>query len=130
MLSGNKPIHWPGTERTPAVTLDPGTGTISITGCSIPENADRFYSPLYDLVSSYCAQAAKETTLHIRLSYFNSSSSKYILDLLKCLEDLYASEKGMVRMVWHHAEGDMDMQEAGEDYRSLVDFPVEVSADH
>ncbi len=130
MLNVNKPVHWPGTDRTPEMTLDPGSGSISLSGCSIPENADRFYSPLYDLVNSYCARAAKETTVHIRLTYFNSSSSKYLLDLLKCLEDLHAGGNSQVRMVWHHGKGDLDMQEAGEDYRSLVDFPVEVCEDH
>lgn len=130
MLSGYKPIHWSGTDTTPAFTLDPSSGSISLTGCSIPENADRFYSPLFDILSSYCSQAAKETTLHVRLTYFNSSSSKYILDLLKCLEDLHAGGSSEVRMVWHYAAGDLDMQEAGDDYRSLVDFPVEVCEDH
>lgn len=111
------------------MTLDPATGELSLSGCSIPENADRFYGPLYDLVSSYAAHPVAETTIRIRLSYFNSSSSKYILDLLKRMEELHASGASSVRMVWHHAAGDLDMQEAGEDYRDLVEFPVEVSTD-
>ena len=102
---------------------------LSISGCSIPENADRFYSPLYDLVSSYAEVAPAETIVHIRLSYFNSSTSKYLLDILKRLEDLHASGNSSVRMQWHHTAGDLDMQEAGEDYRGLVEFPVELVAD-
>lgn len=129
MPSGTDPIHWPGTEKTPAVTLDPAAGSLSLIGCSIPENADRFYSPLYDLVSGYAEHAPASTTVHIRLTYFNSSSSKYILDILKRLEDLHASGASTVRVLWHHAPGDLDMQEAGEDYRGLVEFPVELVVD-
>lgn len=111
------------------VSLDPSSGTLSISGCSIPENADRFYSPLYDLVNSYCMAPAVVTMVHIRLTYFNSSSSKYLLDILKRLEDLHASEHSTVQMVWHFTEGDLDMKEAGVDYASLLEFPVELLAD-
>jgi len=102
---------------------------IAISGCSIPENADRFFSPLYDLVDAYAGHANSNTTVHISLTYFNSSTSKYLLDILKRLEDLHASGGSEVRMIWHCGAGDLDMQEAGEDYRSLVRFPVEIKQD-
>jgi hypothetical protein len=115
-----------GTEKTPAVLLDAHTGELSISGCSIPENADRFFSPLFDLVEAYAAKPAPRTTVHVRLTYFNSSSSKYLLDILKRLEDLHASGESVVSMQWYHAAGDLDMEEAGHDYGSLLEFPVVV----
>ncbi len=129
MPTDTVPMNWPGTDKTPAVTLDRGTGSLSISGCSIPENADRFFSPLYDLVCGYAEQPPPVTTVDIRLEYFNSSTSKYLLDILKRLEDLHASGGSSVRMLWHHKAGDLDMQEAGEDYRGLVEFPVELVVD-
>jgi hypothetical protein len=115
-----------GTEKTPAVKLDARTGEFFISGCSIPENADRFFSPLFDLVESYSGKPAPRTTVHVRLTYFNSSSSKYLLDILKQLEDLHASGNSVVSMHWYHAAGDLDMEEAGHDYGSLLEFPVVV----
>lgn len=119
----------PATEKTPAFTLDPALGLLEVQGCSIPENADRFYSPLYDHVEAYAAAPAGETTVHVRLTYFNSSSSKYLLDIFKRLEDLHAAGTSSVRLLWHHVPGDLDMAEAGEDYAALLRFPVELVAD-
>lgn len=129
MQTGTAPIEWAGTEKTPTVVLDKAAGRLSISGCSIPENADRFYSPLFDLVETYADAPAGRTLVNIRLTYFNSSSSKYLLDILKRLEDLHASGASEVRMEWHHAKGDLDMAEAGQDYRDLLEFPVEVVPD-
>lgn len=126
MAAASPTIDVKGTEKTPAVLLDADSGELSISGCSIPENADRFFSPLFDLIDAYVAKPAPRTTVHVRLTYFNSSSSKYLLDILKQLEDLHASGNSVVSMRWYHAAGDLDMEEAGHDYGSLLEFPVEV----
>ncbi len=116
------------TEKTPAVSVDGERGAFTISGCSIPENADRFYSPLQDLAERYAVTPAARTTLRIELTYFNSSSSKYLLDLMKLLADLHASGRSSVTVEWWYAKDDLDMKEAGEDYRSLLDLPVKLKA--
>ena len=116
------------TDKTPAVTIDGARGYFGITGCSIPENADRFYSPLQDLAERYVLSPAPHTTLRIELIYFNSSTSKYLLDLMKVLADLHASGRSSVVLEWCYAKDDLDMKEAGEDYRSLLDLPVKLKA--
>ncbi len=118
------PFAIPATEKTPAVEIRPEFGLFSISGCSIPENADRFYSPIQDSVEQYALSPHAKTTVRIALTYFNSSTSKYLLDLLKRLEDLHATGRSQVVLEWCFAKGDLDMKEAGEDYRSLVEFPV------
>lgn len=129
MALGSSPLHWPATERTPAVSFDPSRGALDITGTCIPENADRFFSPLLDAMEAYALAPAPSTAVHVSLTYFNSSSSKYLLDLFKVLEDLHAAGRGTVRLLWHHQAQDLDMAEAGHDYASLLEFPVEVVAD-
>lgn len=116
----------PATAKTPAVHLSHEEGVLRITGCSIPENADRFYAPVYDEVDRYALAPRPRTSVHMELSYFNSSTSKYVLDLLKRLEDLHATGLSQVVLDWYYQEGDLDMREAGEDYRSLVEFPVKL----
>lgn len=119
-------LDLPGTDKTPAVRLKQSEGVLEIIGCSIPENADRFFSPIQDRVERYSSAPHSRTTITIQLSYFNSSSSKYLLDLLKRLDDLHASGRSQVVLNWQFAPGDLDMKEAGEDYRSLVEFPVKL----
>ena len=48
-----------------------------------PENADRFFTPIQDVVERYALAPRPKTSVHIALTYFNSSTSKYLLDLLK-----------------------------------------------
>lgn len=119
-----EPFELVATDRTPSVLLQPAQGLLALTGCSIPENADRFYTPLHALLDRYGAAPAAVTTVRVALSYFNSSSSKYLLDLFRHLEDLHASGTTKVSLEWHYDRGDLDMQEAGQDYRSLLEFPV------
>jgi len=114
------------TDKTPAVRIVRSQGLVELTGCSIPENADRFYSPIQDRVEQYALAPQPRTIIRINLSYFNSSTSKYLLDLLKRLEDLHATNRSQVVMEWCYQTGDLDMKEAGEDYRSLVEFPVKL----
>lgn len=114
------------TGKTPKVEIDLGNGTIRITGCSIPENADRFFTPIQDVVERYALAPRSRTSVHIALTYFNSSTSKYLLDLLKRLEDVHSTGRSQVLMEWCYPHGDLDLKEAGEDYRSLVEFPVKL----
>lgn len=116
-----------GTSKTPAVSFDPKTGSLQVKGCSIPENADRFYTPVFDLIEAYVAAPAARTVVRIELTYFNSSSAKYLLDIFKRLEDLHVSGASRVLVEWCHAPGDLDMAEAGNDFRSLLELPVKVT---
>lgn len=119
-------LELPATEKTPAVNLRPEQGLLEITGCSIPENADRFYSPIQDRIERYALAPPPKTTIRVALTYFNSSTSKYLLDLMKRLEDLHAAGLSQVVLEWCYTRGDLDMKEAGEDYRSLLEFPVKL----
>ena len=114
------------TEKTPSVRLEPDHGRLTIVGTSIPENADRFYTPVFDAVDRYCLAPAPRTTVRVSLRYFNTSTAKYLLDLLKRLEDIHASGASKVLLEWCHAPGDLDMAETGRDYKSLLDFPVKL----
>ncbi|MBK9176676.1 MAG: DUF1987 family protein [Flavobacteriales bacterium] len=69
---------------------------------------------------------APRTTVRVSLTYFNSSSAKYVLDLLKRLEDAHMAGATRAVLEWLHAPDDLDMMEAGRDYKSLLEFPVKL----
>ncbi|HEY0977068.1 MAG TPA: DUF1987 domain-containing protein [Flavobacteriales bacterium] len=114
------------TDKTPSVLFDPAQGIIELTGCSIHENADRFFRPLIEMAERYALAPASQTTIRLSLSYFNSSSAKYVLDLLKILDEVHVAEQGKVRLDWLYEEDDLDMEEAGNDYRALLSMPVKL----
>jgi hypothetical protein len=114
-----------GTPKTPSVHFDAETGSLSIRGRSIPENSIDFYKPLIDWIDKYSLQPKEETQINMQLEYFNTSSSKCILDVFKKLEKIKQSGKS-VTVKWHYEEDDEDMLEAGEDYDAIIDLSFEM----
>ena len=103
-----------GTPKTPYVRLDGEKGIIEIKGRSIPENSIEFYKPLIDWLEEYGSDVSSDTAVNVQLEYFNTSSSKCILDIFKKLESIF--KKGQkVEVNWYYEEDDEDMFEAGEE---------------
>ncbi|MBS1568032.1 MAG: DUF1987 domain-containing protein [Bacteroidetes bacterium] len=121
-------LHIQRTDRTPEVNIDPEAGLIELRGCSIPEDAEKFYGPMFNFVDRYCGEPAPQTTVRLALDYFNSSSAKYILDLLRLVDELHASGKAAASVEWFFEPDDLDMQEAGQDYSALLEMPVRLIA--
>jgi len=119
------PISKEGTPKTPTVNFNADTGIVEIKGRSIPENSIEFYKPLVDWLEEYLANPAALTNVNIQLEYFNTSSSKCILDVFKKLEAIYKSGNEVV-INWHYEEDDEDMLEAGEDYQSIIKIPFKM----
>lgn len=114
-----------GTQKTPTVNFNPSTGKIEIKGRSIPENSIEFYKPLVDWLEQYLSNAQKLTEVNVQLEYFNTSSSKCILDVFKKLEAIYKAGNEVV-INWYYEEDDEDMLEAGEDYQSIIKIPFKM----
>ena len=114
-----------GSAKTPTVKFDPESGVLEIKGRSIPENSIEFYKPMVDWLDEYASQAQKNTVVNIQLEYFNTSSSKCILDVFKKLEAINKG-KSDVLINWYYEEDDEDMLEAGEDYESIIRVPFKM----
>ncbi len=119
-----EPITIAGTPKTPTVSFEP-SGKVEIKGRSIPENSIAFYKPLVDWLEEYMQNPATKTEVNIQLEYFNTSSSKCILDVFKKLEAIYKSGND-VAISWYYEEDDEDMLEAGEDYQSIIKIPFKM----
>ncbi len=114
-----------GTPRTPTVKFDSIQGLIEIKGRSNPEIPMLFYKPLIDWLEEYAKDPGDKTIVNIQLEYFNSSSSKCILEVLKKLETNY-NPKHEVAINWYYEKGDEDILEAGEDYKFLIVIPFKM----
>lgn len=115
-----QPFDVPATRSTPAVQLDPQSGLARITGSSFPENASRFYQPVFDWIQSYCQlllqQQNARLLLDLELVYLNSSSSKIMMLLFDLLEDT-ARQGADVAVIWRfHPENETAM-ECGEEFK-------------
>jgi hypothetical protein len=97
-----------GTPKTPTISFDIQGGVLEIKGRSIPENSIEFYKPLVDALDKYSSSSKPATTVNIQLEYFNTSSSKCILDVFKKLETIHKSGSA-VTINWYYEEDDEDM---------------------
>lgn len=119
------PLQLEGSPKTPHVNFDPETGLLELKGRSIPENSIDFYKPLIDWIDKYGRGPKAKTALHVQLEYFNTSSSKCILDVFKKLEGIRAGGNE-VTVLWHYEADDEDMLEAGEDYAGIINVPFKM----
>lgn len=113
-----------GTDDTPSVTMDVGNEIFEVSGRSLPEDVASFYEPILDWLDRYSEEAAGKTIFNFKLVYFNTASSKMLLDILLKLEEMYESGKEVL-VRWHFPEDDEDMEEAGEEYADIVEVPFE-----
>ena len=113
------PIYIEGTNRTPFVSLDP-TGKFKIRGRSIHENPSKFFDPIVEWIKLYLTLRQNKIIFDIELEYFNSGSTRYILEILRLLRE--SSEENALMVNWYYEEGDDDLLERGQYYESILNL--------
>jgi len=113
-----------GTDDTPTIILDKDNGIFEISGRSLPEDVTTFYEPVLSWLDEYQEDPNEKTVFAFKLVYFNTASSKLILDILMKLEEMHENGN-QVLIKWFFPEDDEDMEEAGEEYADIVDVPFE-----
>ncbi len=113
-----------GTDDTPNVILDKDNNNLEISGRSLPEDVNMFYEPIMKWIDEYAQGPNDKTEFNFKLEYFNTASSKIILDILLKFEEI-AENGNDVNIKWHYHEDEEDMLEAGEEYADIVEIPFE-----
>jgi len=112
------------TDDSPLVELDQENNRFEISGRSLPEDVVDFYMPVLDWLNVYRANPNPKTEFSFKLIYFNTASSKLILDILMIFEEM-VEDGHSVTVKWFSLQSDEDMQEAGKEYEEMVDVPFE-----
>jgi len=115
------------TDETPKVVLDNALGTFEISGKSLPEDVTTFYDPILSWLDEYAQTPNDETVFKFQMLYFNTASSKLIMDILLKLEDMQGVGAN-VRVEWYYQENDEDMQEAGQEFSEIAEVPFQFLA--
>jgi hypothetical protein len=113
-----------GTDATPNVIFDKEKEVFEISGKSLPEDVTTFYDPILNWIDEYAKNPNPKTNFVIKMSYFNTASSKILLDILMILEELHQNGNEIL-IRWFYPEDDEDMMEAGEEYADIVELPFE-----
>lgn len=113
------------TSSTPEINYNQETNTLSFVGRSFPENAKDFYSPIILWINENKLEFPKEMFFEINLEYYNTSSSKFILEILHLFERLIVELEITITVKWFYSEDDDDMKEAGEEFKQFIHLPFE-----
>lgn len=120
-----KAINLEATEDTPKVVLNKEKMVFEISGRSLPEDAEKFYSSIINWVAEYVKQPCSYTDFVINLEYFNSSSVKQVLKVLIKLEEIV--KKGeKVNIIWYYNQEDELMEIKGEEIKSILKIPFQL----
>lgn len=110
--------------KTPGISADPEKGTVRIWGRSHPENTAQTYWPLIDWTDKYIRNPKDQTVISIELEYFNTSSSKVILNILKKFEAI-PDARQCVTVRWHYEADEEDDLETGETLAQMTGLNFE-----
>ncbi len=121
-----EPLIIESTAETPYVELDKENGVFKFEGKSLPEDVIKFYGPIQNWFSEYCANPNTETHIHFNLEYFNSSTARIIVKILIGVEPLIANGVSNVHISWHYRENDEVMQDRGMELKSVLNIPFDL----
>lgn len=111
------------TPKTPEIKCDFQSGDFQISGRSIPENSIEFYKPFFEWLDDYVLSPQGSTAMNVKLEYFNTSSSKCLVEVFRKLETIH-DNGGQVVINWYFEEDDEDMEESGEDFKEIISIPI------
>jgi len=105
------------TEITPKIVFDVKNKTFELSGISRPEDVVAFYESIIFKIESEVNKLKFD--LNFDLTYINSASSKYILQILDFFKKL--SLKGaIINCNWYYEDLDDQILEDGEDLSDVI----------
>jgi len=111
------------TTSSPEINFDPISGICQITGISMPEDVKIIYTPALKWLEDFGKSNYNTIIFNFNFIYFNTASSKIILDILMRLDALSKQNKN-ITINWLYKAADLDMEEAVEDYADMISLPI------
>lgn len=117
-----KPLYLEPSKEKPEIHLDKDKGIFLFSGKSIPYDAFDFYKPIIEWFEAYSLEPNPLTTVDFQLEYFNTASSKLLMQVFFVLNRMH-NEGNKVVVNWRYQEDDDDMRESGEEMASALNIP-------
>jgi len=108
----------------PIVSFNYQTGICEISGESYMEETYKFYEPIILWLQNYIAEK-KSIVLNVKLTYFNTSSSRFILEIFYILKK-YTDAGGDVRINWHYKNDDPDILTEINDFMEEANIKITI----
>ncbi len=112
----------------PKIVTDVSFGFIQITGNSFTSLHIETYQPFFAWLEKYLQQPGRQIRIEFWFDYFNSSSSKSILEILDVLAAYQRDTQGQINAYWYYQEYDTDMEQEGLEMRDDSGLPIRLIA--
>jgi hypothetical protein len=109
-------------DSAPKIILDKDASKFQISGVSLPEDVIGFYTPVVKWIEKYITDPNPQTEFEVKLTYFNTSSSKAILDILTLFDKL-TDTNDFVSVTWYYPEMDDDLLATGHEFKNMLKMP-------
>lgn len=117
-----KKLYIKASKYTPEINFDPETSTLKIKGESYSQDSAVFYIPITEWLTEYLNEVDKnEIKVNIDLNYFNSSSSRTLLEIFFQLEKAVIGGKNIV-VNWIYDKDNQDNLEYGKEFQEELEF--------
>jgi len=110
-------------ENMPVLEIEEETGLALIKGRCLPESAGEMQLQLNENLNPLLEKG--KLYFSFKLDFFNTASSK-IIELFLNKMQASARNGNDMKVEWFFQEDDEDMEEAGAEFATLVDFPFEL----
>jgi len=115
--------------KFPKINFDGSSGNCSIEGEAFMDNPKLFFKPItewfVDFKNDYKLQ---EVTLSINLTYYNTSCSKSLYDLIVNLKKIQESGHKTVLVKWYYKSDDFEMEDDIMDVKAESGMVIEMIA--
>lgn len=122
-------LYIESTEFSPKINFDVNNRKFELIGISRPEDVIAFYESVIYKVENYIKKILEEGdlsnfnfNLKFDLTYMNSASSKYILQLLDHFKKLFDKD-AKITVDWYYDDIDDQIFEDGEDLSDVIKIP-------
>ena len=112
------------TDELPYVNFDPDSGYLEISGRSFPQDVNKFYGPLLNWIKEYSKHPLKNTIFKCNVEYFNTSSQKFLAEILKELNRIHNMNMN-VKIQWVYCSDDEDLMAIGKEFEKFLDLNFE-----
>ena len=113
-----------GNWKSPSILFNPN-GNLKIWGRSLPENALEIYNPIFNWLDQYKGNPNKQTSVEVKLEYFNTTSSKLIYEIFKKFEEINSTDNE-ISVKWYYESDDPDLEEEGKLLSKIIKVDIEL----
>jgi len=109
-------------KSTPKIDFNIESHIHNIKGESYPENSSTFYEPIIEWIENYLEEVdTQKIVFNIELIYFNSSSSRVLMDIFDMLDEACGEGKNII-VNWFYDEEDEALEEYGEEFAEDIEY--------